>query len=107
MRRFLISNHYSSWCLAVKYVNDQEIKRFEELIPFYVTGTLSDAEHNFCTKFLARDELSRSSLKITLLLKRTVKSVRSERDAASSLNLLLKCLKGGGEALPASHRLRV
>ncbi len=86
---------------------DQDLKRFEELLPFYVTGMLSDAEHNFCNKCLARDKTSRSSLEITLLLKRAVQSVGGERDAVSRLNLLLKSLKGGGEVLPAFRRLKI
>lgn len=89
-----------NWC-------DQDLKRFEELLPFYVTGMLSDAERAFCHKCLARDKIARSSLEITLLLKKAVQSVGGERDAVSKLNLLLKSLKGGGETLPASRRIKI
>ena len=88
-----------NWC-------GQDLKRFEELLPFYVTGMLSEAEQNFCNKCLARNKKARSSLEITLLFKRAVQSFGNTKTLAGTLNLLIKSLKGSGEVLHASRRLK-
>lgn len=107
MQLSLISSRNDSWCLGMKSICDKDLKRFEELIPFYVTGMLSDGDRNYCDECLASNQIARASLSITHCLKSAVQSVGSKRDVGVGLNHLVKSLKSGREADHSSRRLKI
>lgn len=65
--------------------------RFEELLPFYVTGQISDADRSFMNSFISINPSAQSALNFTLELGRIVRSTGILRDPSVTLrNLLAK-----------------
>lgn len=65
--------------------------RFEELLPFYVTGQISDTDRSFAQSFLSITPSAQNALNFTLELGRIVRSTGVLRDPSITLrNLLTK-----------------
>lgn len=63
--------------------------RFEELLPFYITGTLSGADQSFMQSFISINPSARQAMNFTLELGRIIRSTGMTRNANLTLNRLL------------------
>lgn len=73
--------------------NDIEQKdehaRFEQLLPFYVTNQLSDADRGFIQAYVATNPTAKKALQFTERLNRIVSSTGANRDTELALSRLL------------------
>ena len=69
--------------------NISEAERFEELLPFYLTGQLTADEKKFVDSCLAEDPSARDAYQFSQKIFATVKSTGSNRDAEASFEKLL------------------
>jgi len=70
--------------------NDQQ--RFEQLLPFYVNGTLTEQEREFVSAYLAKHNHARQSLTWTSSIQRTIQDLGSVAPDDQRVNRFLQKL---------------
>lgn len=70
-------------------MSDQEYQRFEELLPFYVNGTLDQPDRQFVEQYLAQHGYAQQSLNFTSALHKVVQGIGQHRAADQGLEKLL------------------
>lgn len=63
--------------------------RFEELLPFYITGTLSGADQSFMQSFISMNPSARQAMNFTIELGRIIRNTGMMRNPNLTLNRLL------------------
>lgn len=70
-----------------------EDQRFQQLLPFYVSGTIAAADRDFVDAYLADNPSSQNALYFTEQLSRVVRSIGVNRNPDGALEKLLHDLK--------------
>jgi len=69
---------------------NEDLQRYRELLPFFVNGTLNEADNIFVDAYLVQHPEAQTEVNFTQALRITVKSVGSERNENAGLERLLK-----------------
>ncbi|MEI6147036.1 MAG: hypothetical protein WCP66_11495 [Methylococcales bacterium] len=72
---------------------NQDLQRFSDLLPFYVNGTLSEADKAFFESYLLKHPEAQDEVYFTQRLRTAVKAVGSERSEQAGLERLLSAVR--------------
>ncbi len=72
---------------------NQDLQRFNELLPFYVNGTLIEADKAFFESYLLQHPEAQDEVYFTQRLRTAVKAVGSERNEEAGLEHLLTAVR--------------
>ena len=72
---------------------NQDLQRFSELLPFYVNGTLTEADKAFFESYLLQHPEAQDEVYFTQKLRTAVKAVGSERNEEAGLERLLTSVR--------------
>lgn len=67
--------------------------RFEQLLPFYITTTLSDRDRNFVQSYIAANPDAKKAVQFTERLSRIVRNTGANRNTDAALGRLLAVFK--------------
>ena len=71
----------------------QDLQRFRDLLPFFVNGTLNEADKAFVDAYLLQHPEAQTEVYFTQALRTAVKAVGSERNEDAGLEHLLKDIR--------------
>lgn len=70
-------------------ITNSDQTRFEQLLPFYVTNQLTDADRSFMQAYIAANPTAKKALHFTERLSRIVRNTGANRNPEPALNRLL------------------
>lgn len=72
-------------------INEQipDIQRFEELIPFYITGQIDDPDRAFVESFLLEHPEAEESIRCASIMRKAVRDTGKNRDPEQAFNRLM------------------
>lgn len=68
---------------------NSERKRFDLLLPFYITNTLNDGDQEFMDAYIANNTSTNDAIRFAIRLRQTVHSIGESMSAQQSLNRFL------------------
>jgi len=68
---------------------NSERKRFDLLLPFYITNTLNDGDQEFMDAYIANNTGTNDAIRFAIRLRQTVHSIGESRSAQQSLDRFL------------------